>query len=89
MRDAVGVGDVLDGAQGCLGLARHPRLVEHQMASHLGDLGDVLDEHGALVHARPAHGARPERLLADDTTDQGTLAAAACHGGGHLVGRKP
>ncbi len=76
MRDAIRVGDVLDVAQRRLRLAGHARLVEHEVAAHVDDLGHVLDEHRALVHARAARGARPERLVEDRAAEQRTLLTA-------------
>jgi hypothetical protein len=50
-------------------LAREARFLLHEVAAHVDDLVDVLDEHGARLLAGAANVAGPQRLVLDDRTD--------------------
>ena len=52
-------------------------LLHDQVAAHVGDLRHVLDEDRAGLHAGPAGGARPERLVHDPPAHQGQLSSAS------------
>ena len=64
-RHAVGVALALDAPQCPLGLLGEFALFKHQAATHIDDLGHVLDQHRAFLLAGPAGHARPDFVLLD------------------------
>ncbi|HVG00655.1 MAG TPA: hypothetical protein VND68_12520 [Chloroflexia bacterium] len=54
-----GVAALFEVAEEAVELAGEAALLHYEVLAHAGDLGHVLDEHGARLHAGPAGGARP------------------------------
>ncbi len=66
---------LLELHEGGLGGLGHAGLVHDEVAAHVHDLGDVLDEDGALLLAGAAGDAVPDGVEADGV-DEGLVGAA-------------